>query len=367
MKVCHLTSVHIPFDTRIFYKECRSLVDAGYEVHLVAPHNMDETVDGIHIHAVPKRQNKLIRMLFSTVAVLKKALSIDASLYHFHDPELIPLGLVLCLLNRKVVYDVHEDYPETIPYKKTLPLIIRVYAAMMVGLLERLSAHYFSAVITVTPNIYERFRFFARKICAIHNYPVIKDHEVVPWDRREDEVFYIGSIAHNRGIEEMVRAVGLAQKKMRVRLVLAGEFTSDELEREIRALPEFLHVDYHGFVNRDEADRLMARVKTGLIVLHPEPRYRVSYPNKLFEYMAAGIPVIASDFPLWRHIIEESHCGILVEPMNPVALAEAIITVLQQPEEAEAMGRRGREATEKKFRWENEKQKLLNLYADLLR
>ncbi len=366
MKVCHLTSVHIPFDTRIFYKECRSLADAGYEVHLIAPHDRNETVDGIHIHAVPKRSNKLKRMVFTTAAVLKKALSLDAVLYHFHDPELIPCGVVLRLSGRNVVYDIHEDYPEIIPRKKNIPYIIRMFAAMMTELLERLSAHYFSAVVTVTPNIYERFRHSARRRCAIHNYPVIREHDSVPWDSRADEVFYIGSIAHNRGIVEMVKAIGLVQKRMRVRLVLAGEFTTEALEREIRALPEFMYVDYRSFVNRNEAGRLMSRVRVGLIVLHPEPRYKVSYPNKLFEYMAAGIPVIASDFPLWRQIIEESRCGFLVEPLNPAALAEAIIAVLQKPGEAEAMGKHGREAAVKKFRWENEKKKLLDLYADIL-
>jgi len=366
MKVCHLTSVHIPFDTRIFYKECRSLADAGYEVHLIAPHDRDETVDGIHIHAVPKHRNKLKRMLFTTAAVLKKALSLDAALYHFHDPELIPYGVILRLLRRNVVYDVHEDYPEIIPHKKNIPYIIRMYAAMMVGLLERLSAHYFSAVVTVTPKIYERFRHSARRGCAIHNYPVIREQDSVSWDSRADEVFYIGSIALNRGIEDMVKAVGLVQKKMNVRLVLAGEFTTEALECEIRALPEFMYVDYHGFVDRDEAERLMSRARAGLIVLHPEPRYKVSYPNKLFEYMAAGIPVIASDFPLWRQIIKESRCGVLVEPLNPAALAEAIIAVLQKPKDAEEMGERGREAAMKKFRWENEKKKLLDLYADIL-
>ncbi len=121
MKVCHLTSVHIPFDTRIFYKECRSLADAGYEVHLIAPHDRDETVDGIHLHAVPKRRNKLKRMVFTTIAVLKKALSLDAALYHFHDPELLKYGLKLIGKGKKVIYDSHEDVSADIIDKEYIP------------------------------------------------------------------------------------------------------------------------------------------------------------------------------------------------------------------------------------------------------
>jgi len=365
MKVCHLTSVHIPFDTRIFYKECRSLAEAGYEVHLIAPHDSDAVVDGVHLHAIRKREGKLKRILFSTTDVLKKALAVNAPLYHFHDPELIPVGLVLHILGRTVIYDVHEDYPETIPNKRIIPRSLRKPAGWIMSVTERFASGLFDAVIVVTPAIYERFRTYTGKTHIIHNFPLTRDRVSTPWNKREDAVCYIGSISSNRGIREMLKAIGLVQKHIPVKLVLAGEFTSSSLEQEIKALPEFSLVDFRGFVDRDEAEKLMAQVKAGIIVLHPEPRYQVSYPNKLFEYMIAGIPVIASAFPLWSEIIQEAGCGVLVDPMNPMAIAGALLSVLGNPPEAQAMGARGHEAVEKKFRWENEKQKLLKLYESL--
>lgn len=366
MKICHLTSVHIPFDTRIFYKECASLLKTGYNVHLVAPHERDETIEGIHIHAVPIYSNKLARILLAPLAVLRKALALDARLFHFHDPELIPAGLVLRLLGRTVIYDVHEDYPETIPTKKVLPGFLRPAAGRIIELLERLTAPRFSAVVAVTPTIYERFRLYDTRTVEVFNYPIIGRRRGKPWDSLENTVCYIGSIAANRCIREMVGAVGIAGEKIPVRLALAGSFASASLEREIRELPEFLWVDYHGFLNRDGVDNLLGRVKCGLILVYPEPRYIVAFPSKLFEYMGAGIPVIASDFPLWRSIIEKVECGLLVDPQRPRAIAEAILWLLDHPREAEEMGNRGREAVERHYRWDIEEKKLVSLYASLL-
>ena len=366
-KVCHLTSVHIPFDTRIFYKECMSLVKAGYEVHLIAPYDGDDVVERIRIHPFPRMTGKLKRILFSPYSMVKKALAVDADIYHFHDPELIPAALILRLFGRKVIYDVHEDYPETIPTKKILSRPFRKPAGLFTKMLERFVSGYFTAVIVATPAIFERFRLFAGKTTAIHNYPFVSSHRHENRNNRENSVCYIGSIAENRCIHEMVTAIGLARKKTAATLALAGNFTSDYLERSISAYPEFAWVDYHGFLNRTEVESLMDRVKAGLILVHPEPRYQVSYPTKLFEYMAAGLPVIASDFPLWRNIVDDVRCGILVDPLDPAAIAEAVVTLLENPEEAAAMGQRGRSAVESSYRWDKEEAKLLNLYAELLR
>ena len=366
-KVCHLTSVHIPFDTRIFYKECISLVKAGYEVHLIAPHDRDDVVEGIQIHPFPRIMSKLKRILFSPYSMVKKARAVDADIYHIHDPELIPAALILRLLGRKVLYDVHEDYPETIPRKKILPRPFRKPAGYLIKMLERFVSGYYTAVIVATPALYERFRLGAVKTVAIHNYPFISRRRHGIWINRENSVCYIGSIAENRCIHEMLTAIGLARKKTAVSLTLAGNFTSDSLERTISASPEFAWVDYHGFLNRTEVESHMDRVKAGLILVHPEPRYMVSYPTKLFEYMAAGLPVIASDFPLWRNIIDDVRCGILVDPLDPVAIAQAVVTLLENPEEAEAMGERGRTAVERNYRWDKEEEKLLGLYRELLR
>ncbi|MBN1291309.1 MAG: glycosyltransferase, partial [Candidatus Latescibacteria bacterium] len=269
-------------------------------------------------------------------------------------------------LGKKVIYDVHEDYPETIPMKEIFPKFIRKFSGLTIKIIEQIFARFSNAVIVVTPSIYERFIKYTKNTYAVHNYPIIKPHKFIPWNERKDDVFYIGSIAQNRGIYEMIKAIGLVQKKYSVKLVLAGSFTSDFLEREIKAQPEFVFVDYKGFIDPVEAELIKERVKIGLIVLHPEPRYQVSLPVKFFEYMAAGIPVIASDFPLWRKIVEEANCGLLVNPKKPENIADAIVSILKNPEKSETMGKCAYDWVRKNYSWENEQKTLLDLYNTLV-
>jgi glycosyltransferase involved in cell wall biosynthesis len=120
-------------------------------------------------------------------------------------------------------------------------------------------------------------------------------------------------------------------------------------------------VDYLGWQSRREAVKLLGRVRVGLVVLHPTPAFLESYPVKLFEYMAAGLPVIASDFPLWREIVSKAEAGILVDPRNPAAIAGAIDHLLRHPDDAARMGANGRRAVLQRYNWSQEASKLVDL------
>ena len=369
MKICHITSVHVSFDTRIFYKECKSLAGAGYEVHLVARHDRDEVIDGIHIHAVPFRQSKIKRMIFTTWNAYKKALEINSGIYHFHDPELIFIGLLLKIHGKKVICDVHEDYPNYICYKDTIPRLFRKPAAWITGIIEKYSAGFFDTVVTVTPITYNRFKTYNDNTVEVCNFPYLdelsRSIDKNPLESRPDAVTYVGSLTLDRGIKEMVQAVGLARKKRQVKFILGGSFPTDLIENYIKSLPEFKFVDYRGFMSRMDVARVLSEVKAGIVFTYPNSNHKNTYMTKLFEYMSAGVPVIASDFPLWRKIVDGTKCGVLVEPMNIEALADAIIYILENPEKAREMGKSGRKAIEEKYNWENEKKKLLRAYKDL--
>lgn len=366
-KVCILTTVHQPFDTRIFHKQAKTLVKAGYEVILIAQHERNEVVEGVRIVPLSKPQNRALRMLLLSWQAFCLASHEKASVYHFHDPELIPVGILLKLRGKRVIYDVHEDVPKQILSKEWIPRPLRKLVAGMAWTFEKVASWIFDAVIAAVPAIARRFPKY--KTVVVQNFPILGElvtPEALPYRGRPAKIIYVGGITAIRGINEMVKAMSLLPEDLNARLVLVGEFTPPSLKEEVESMPGWERIDFLGWQDRTSVARLLGEARVGLVLFHPVPNHTKSQPNKLFEYMSAGIPVVASDFPLWREIVEGAGCGILVNPLDPKAIAEAIRYLLTNPEEAEKMGRRGQEAVYKKYNWDAEKEKLLLLYEKLL-
>lgn len=366
-KVCILTTVHPPFDTRIFHKEAKTLVRAGYDVTLIAQHERDEVVDGVKIIALPKPRNRLSRMFSLTWRAFHKAIRQRANIYHLHDPELIPVGMLLKLQGKRVVRDVHEDVPKQILSKDWIPRPLRRLVAGAARVAEALASWAFDGIVAATPAIAKRFP--AGKTIVVQNFPILKElvaPESTPYQNRPAKVIYVGGITAIRGIREMVQAVSLLPESLNARLVLAGEFSPPSLEAEVRGLSGWERVEFVGWQDRASVARLLGKARAGLVLFHPEPNHLEAQPNKLFEYMSAGLPVIASDFPLWREIVNGVGCGLLVNPLDPKAIAEAIQYLLIHPEEAEEMGRHGQQAVQERYNWDTEKEKLLSLYRRLV-
>ncbi len=363
-----MTSVHRPFDVRIFLKECRSLAAAGYDVTLIAPHDRDEERDGVKIIHVKKgRGNRLFRMLVTGMKVFGKAWSQKADLYHFHDPELMPWAALL-RLRGKVVYDVHEDSPKQILSKAWIPASLRYPLSFLVKFVEAgFSKFVFSGISAATPTIASNHP--ERKTFAIQNFSILDELATGktqrPMKERPDNVLYLGGINKIRGIFEMIHAMEQVSIPD-ARLVLVGEFSRQETKTEAMALDGWRRTEFLGWRDRAELSGIMARARLGLVLFHPEPNHINAQPNKIFEYMSAGLPVIGSHFPLWRQIIQEGRCGLCVDPLDAKAIAKAIDWILKHPEEAEEMGRRGREAIRTIYNWRAEEKKLLAFYGNLL-
>lgn len=363
-KVCHMTSVHALNDTRIFFKECRTLRDAGYDVTLIVQHDKDEIIDGIFIKAIDKPRNRLERMLKSTRQVYKRALECDADIYHFHDPELIPVGLRLKWKGKKVIYDVHEDVPRQILSKQWIPAPLRKVLSWMIERIENYSVKRFDYIMTATPFIRDRFLKINKRTLDINNYPILSELHVpnADWSSKEKTACYIGGISKVRGIHEMVDAIGMTEGSM----LLAGNFEST-VEREIVVKKNgWNRVKELGYINRDEVKAVLSRSMVGMVVLHPISNYVDALPVKMFEYMSAGLPVIASHFPMWKEIVDGNNCGRCVDPLNVYEISNAINWIMDNPEQAKRMGDNGRRAVEQKYNWEQEGIKLLEIYEGLL-
>ncbi|MGA5690596.1 glycosyltransferase family 4 protein [Cytobacillus pseudoceanisediminis] len=369
MKVCHITTVHPYKDIRIFIKEAKSLEKNGYEMHLIAPNAPSAIIDGILVHGINlnrgNRQNRLGRMIKTTNLAYKKAMEINADLYHFHDPELIPAGLKLKRQQKKVIYDVHEDVPRQILQKNWIPRILRTTISSVFEEYEKRAVKKMDYVVAATPFIKNRFTSIGCNSIDICNYPVLSefDHSHSEEAMKENAVCYIGAISKIRGIFEMVDSMSLVPG---VHLFLAGKFASDTERELVKQKSGWNKVSELGYLDREEIRNVLSKSLAGLVVLHPTINYKDALPIKLFEYMAAGIPVIASDFPLWKEIVEKSDCGICVDPLKPKEIADAIQFYTENPEEAKRMGENGRRAVEQIYNWDLESKKLVSVYQTLL-
>ena len=369
MMIVHFSTVHYRDDSRIRSKMMRSL-SARYhgQVKLFVQDGKGGEVDpecGYLVVDTGPRLPRLNRMLIGGWRMFRAVANERPTIAHFHDPELIPWAILLRLYGIRVVYDVHEDYPESVYEYHSLPLIVRSVLPAVIRLIEFAGSLCFSGVVTVTSKIQSRFP--RKKTVLVRNFPILEEFHVpssFPMRLRPREVAYIGTITQNRNIIGMLDAVGSIDD-IEVTLRLAGDFPVSADENAARSHSEWTQVKFDGWVSRGGIASILASVRAGLVVIKPLEHEALSLPIKLFEYMAAGVPLIASDFPLWRGVIEEAECGLLVDPLQPSEIASAIRWVINHPDEAQAMGLRGRQAALSKYSWDSEVEVLFNLYESI--
>lgn len=361
-----MSTVHPPDDVRILPKEAYTLATAGYEVVLIAHGELPEQsiITFRSLGKAPK--SRLTRMAITPFRALRQALKENAAVYHLHDPELIPVGVVLRMMGKKVIFDSHEDLPKQIRSKPYLHPTAARLIAPFTSLLQRLAGQTMTALVAATPSIAENYP--PRKTCLVQNFPLQSEFDSPAsgsYQQRSPTVLYVGAVSRIRSALEMVQAMDFVDPSLQAHLQIIGRVEPqlrEILPREAATRP----VTLLGQKSRDELPSFFQSARLGLVLYHPCPNHTDAQPNKLFEYMAAGLPVIASDFPLWRKLVIGKNCGLVVDPQNPKQIGEAITHLLSHPEEAEQMGRNGRAVVLAQCSWEAEKGKLLSLYERLL-
>ncbi len=365
-RVCHISTLHSRYDVRIFHKECKSLAK-HYSVYLIVADGLgSEVKDGVRIVDIGLRQSSRIkRAWIDSKKAFHKAIELDCDSYHIHDPELIKIATKLKKSGKKVIYDAHEDLPRQIEGKPYLKDWMKPLVASFVEWQENSAVKRFDYICTATPFIRERFYKINKNSLDINNFPLLDELKTeVNWTKKENKVCYIGGLSKVRGIKEILLALETLDS---VQLNLAGAFTEADFEKEMRKLPSWKKVNFLGFINREKVAETLQQSKAGIVTLHPIKNYLDALPVKMFEYMIAGLPVIASDFPLWASIIRESECGLLVNPMDPQEIREAILFIENNPKEAERMGKNGRKSIEQKYNWSIEEEKLFKVYQQVLK
>ena len=368
-RIVHLTSVHNALDNRVFEKECVSLAEAGFDTALVVPDDgPDRVVKGVRVLTVPKPRSRLARMTWTADRVVNRGIEERADLYIFHDPELIPQALRLRLYGMPVIFDVHEDYYTSILEKSAyLPALARRPMAFSYFLMEKVSRSAFSTTIAE--------RYYARrfpKAVQVLNYPRLDQFEELlagqsapPPDH--PRLLYTGNLSIERGA--LIYA-DLARAMPDVEIHLFGN-CAPPLAWQIdeRAGPGQSRLRIHGVGEQLPFARILAAYRQpwtcGIAIMPDSGHYREKELTKFFEYMAAGLPILASDFPVWRNLIEGQGVGLCVNPADPDAIVQKVRWLVAHPLEARAMGERGRQAVRTTFNWGREAEKLIGLALDL--
>jgi glycosyltransferase involved in cell wall biosynthesis len=363
MKVVHVTSAHPHGDVRIELKEARSLAEAGHDVVVMAPGPVRVPgVPGVGRVVLPQVHGRLGRFAIGAPRAMWRARRMRAQLYHLHDPELLPFRIVLPS-GARVVYDAHEDLRNQVHAKGWIPVSLRRAISHGVARVMPALAGSADAVVAATPHIAATFA----GATTVRNLPLLSEFDdgaERPYPGRAPVAAYVGSITAVRGGFEMVDAAA-AVRSPGFSLELAGPVENDDLLRRLKRRDEAGKCSFLGWQAREGVASLLGRARLGLVVLHPLPNYVDALPVKLFEYMAAAIPFVASDFPPIRSIVETHGCGLLVDPLDPLAVAAAIDSLLDDEDAAEAMGQKGREAVLTALNWDQEVRALLGVYEAL--
>jgi glycosyltransferase involved in cell wall biosynthesis len=369
-RACIVGVVRPARDVRTFHHEARSLARAGWDVTVIGRDaGPSAVVDGIRI--APLAGVRGAGRVLAQGRALRLALATRAAVYQVTDVELLPAALLLRRAGRTVIYDCIEDYPAYMATKEWLPRPVRPLARGAIAALERLVAPRLDAVLTADEGTAARLRRGGASVSVVRNFPRRDEFTPPPAGAaRATDVVYHGSLPayHLRALAEI--AAGLAARVPAARWTIIGEPDSAAARRAFETALAgggvADRVQLRGRVPFPAVKDILREARTGVVPLPDVPKFRVNVPMKLFEYLAAGVPAVASDLPATRALLDGSDAAVLVPPGDHAGFADALAGLLRDPGQAAALARRGREAVDDRFHWEREERTLLRVYAGLL-
>jgi len=374
LKILIITTAHPPFDVRIFHLQAISLAAAGHRVMLLAHADFDQLErEGVHLVGVKRAKSRLLRF-FNVMRFFRMARRIRADVYHFHDLEFLPAGLLLRWLTRKkVIYDCHENYPETAYERAWYPDLLKPLLAGLIAGFEPALARRLDAVVCVVKDQESRFKQRGCRTALVRNYPRLEPFEkaLEYKSRRDQTVLYLGGLTQVRGAALLVDMMAeLRKSHPNVKLICIGRFNEPHVQNEVlkrvRKLGLGDRIRYLGYIPYEQVPDHLVRAKIGLIPFQPNKKMlRMFLAIKAIEYMASGLPIVASDLPSLRHLISEAENGILVAPSDAAAHAAAIAELLENEDRRRRLAENGLRHVRRRYNWKLENPSLHQLYRTI--
>lgn len=367
IRVCHVTTLHPYSDGRIFEHYCKSLAKK-YEVYLLAPNTETRIEDNIHIIGVPLPTiNQRWQRWMKLRSILKPLYEINADVYHFHDPELMGIGLKLKNKRKIVVFDSHEDILNQMRQKDFIPKPFRSVFAKLYGIYERYCLKRYDAVVSVTGYIVDRLKKINSNTYQITNYPIFQDRiiEDRKWDRT---LCFAGLLSPYWMLNEIIGIL----PEVDATLYIAGVYSTEDYLNNLKTNPGWACVKFLGRLPHSEVIKLYNRCSIGIAIEsydNPNANYRTGSLGctKIPDYMSSKLPIIVSNSDVWGGVVERYKCGIAVDnPKDCKEIAQAISYLLDHPDVAKKMGEYGFSAVKCEFNWESQEKIVFELYNSLL-
>jgi glycosyltransferase involved in cell wall biosynthesis len=373
--VAVVTSIHPDFDTRV-WNHVRSLIDSGVETHFVCPWSSAESINlpGLTLHVFPRVISRVSRPLLIPIRVFRQLLPLLRSiqLIHFHDLDLLPWMALLSFL-KPVVYDIHENYAEEMLVRDWIPRPLRHFLKILVGIWHTIFPRLIRNLVLVTPKQAQEFAAAGLCTIVIHNYASLRLLENVRSDysTRPDRVIFTGGNYLENGsmllleIAQRMKAHGIEAE-----LLITDWFASPDFEDQFRLEISRRGLDNIRILPPVPSPEIMQLLNQATIGISPNLRVRkqeLAIPQKLFEYMAAALPIVTSDLPYQQMLIEQHSIGLLASPENPDSFVLAIDRLMRNKALAESLGRNGQNAFKEQYNWESQIPSLLGFYREVVR
>lgn len=357
VRVLCISPAHPPHDPRV-QKTIQALAPI-YDVRSLLPWPDAHTVG-----VLPFYSRLAVRLVLVHPLVFWQLIRQRPKVVHIFMPELLPIAMISRLWGCRVVYDVQENHRLKFDRK---PRNKGRLFQWSFGIFDQLARQYAHCIFSEESYLAE-YQSLRLPFAVVHNFPVGQPYNSDSHKKTALHLCYLGLITLDRGLDTMIAVVArLREFHPDVRLHLFGRCMvgSEVLER----LPGYeqakANLVFYGHVNPQTAYPIMQQCVAGLALLKPVGDYPCSYPSKVFEYMALGLPVLTANYPLYRSIVEIHQCGFCVTPTDVAQITEKIIWLHRHLSEAQCMGWAGQQAVQNYFNWQTEAKKLLELYQNI--